>query len=269
VQPTSAAAATATAVLYSVYFPTWRCRICPIISQAARRTWKSRTDFSLVLDIHAGEGGEDSRLFAKDLLAAYLRYAARLKLACEVIYDSDRFWSVRIEGAGCWEAFEGESGKHVVQRVPPTESRGRRHTSVVAVAVLPLPVDGQPSLPQSDVEITTQRGHGSGGQNQNKVESAVRVLHKPTGITVFINGRDQYRNKQLALQILEARVAERQRETLHAQWNKLKSEQLDFGRRSGKVRTYNFINCVATDHRTGRKTHHLSDVMKGNFEYFK
>lgn len=223
-----------------------------------------------MLDIHAGEGGEDSRLFAKELLAAYIRHAARLKLDCEVVCESERFWSLCIRGDNCWNAFATESGKHVVQRVPPTESRGRRHTSVVAVAVLPLaPRQGDAAIDMHDVDITTQRGHGSGGQNQNKVESAVRVVHKPTGISVFINGRDQYRNKQLALQILHARVAERARNALHTERSKLKATQVDYGRRSGKVRTYNFIAGTAIDHRTGKKTHRLDEVMKGAFDLLK
>jgi peptide chain release factor 1 len=235
----------------------------------AARTWTSRKDSSLILDIHAGEGGEDSRLFARDLLAAYLRYASKLKLGCEVVCDSERFWSVRIDGAGCWDAFGAESGKHVVQRVPPTELKGRRHTSVVAVAVLWLQNDLRSRLTMNEVEIITQRGHGKGGQHQNKVESAVRAIHRPSGISVFINGRDQYRNKQLALEILEARVLQTEEDSAHSQRNQAKSEQLDFGRRSGKVRTYNFIAGVAIDHRSGKKTHRLSDVMKGNIDLLK
>lgn len=237
--------------------------------EIGRAATRSRTDFSLVLDIHAGEGGEDSRLFAKDLLTAYLRYAVRLNLTCELAYESESSWSLHVSGDGCWEAFSNESGKHVVQRIPPTESKGRRHTSTVAVAVLPIVADEKFQLSLAEVEVTTQRGHGSGGQNQNKVESAVRAVHKPTGTTVFINGRDQHRNKQLALEILQSRLAERKRLEVHQHHSRLKSDQLGFAHRSGKIRTYNFINRVVTDHRTGCKTHRIEEVMKGNFSLIK
>jgi peptide chain release factor 1 len=208
-------------------------------------------------------------LFAKDLLAAYVRYADKYHLRCEIVYESESFWSLRIDGEHCWDAFSGESGKHVVQRVPPTETRGRRHTSVVAVAVLPLLNEASARLPEHEVEVTTQCGHGKGGQHQNKVASAVRAVHRPTGIKVFINGRDQYRNKQTALEILEARVCQFNREQIHDERNEAKANQLGSSSRSGKVRTYNFINRTAIDHRTGKRTGRLDEVMKGNLELLK
>jgi len=200
------------------------------------------------------------------LLNAYLRFADQQGFESEIVYDSESSWSLLIKGDACWESFLNESGKHVVQRIPPTESKGRRHTSVVAVAVLPLREHADVHIPDSEIDITTQRGHGSGGQNQNKVESAVRAVHKPTGVSVFINGRDQYRNKQLALQILRARVAANARDSMHQAHNRQKAAQLGYGTRSGKIRTYNFINSLVTDHRTGRKTGRIGDVMKGRFD---
>lgn len=130
-------------------------------------------------------------------------------------------------------------------------------------------VDSSKPLPSADVEIITQRGHGKGGQNVNKIESAVRAIHKPSGISVFINGRDQYRNKQLALEILQSRIIEREREFIHAEHNRKKAAQLGYGTRSGKLRTYNFINSYVLDHRTGNKTHRIEDVMKGRFDLLK
>lgn len=140
---------------------------------------------------------------------------------------------------------------------------------MVAVCVLPLQRESSASghqLPLSDVEIITQRGHGKGGQHQNKVESAVRAIHKPTGLAVFINGRDQYRNKQLALEILQARVKEREEEQRHAGIAKMKSEQLGSGSRSGKIRTYNFVSSMVIDHRSGIKCGRIDAVMKGRFD---
>jgi peptide chain release factor 1 len=208
-------------------------------------------------------------LFAKDLTAAYLRYARDLGFETELLYDSDSSWSLSISGEHCWTYFSGEAGKHIVQRVPPTESRGRRHTSTVSVAVLPLLQERSQPLPGHEVEIITQRGHGKGGQHQNKVESAVRAIHKPSGISVFINGRDQWRNKQLALQILEARVQQLARESAQVEHSRNKASQIGFGDRSGKIRTYNFISSQVTDHRTGRKTHRIEEVMKGKFNLLK
>jgi peptide chain release factor 1 len=134
---------------------------------------------------------------------------------------------------------------------------------------MPLSQQTDAALPAAEIEITTQRGHGKGGQHQNKVESAVRAVHKPTGISVFINGRDQYRNKQLALEILQARVAEQKRQLAQHVHNQLKVEQLGYGSRSGKIRTYNFISSIVIDHRTGNKTHKIEEVMKGRFDLLR
>lgn len=202
-------------------------------------------------------------------MKAYLRYAEALAYSYELVYSSESAWSVRISGKDCWRLFSNESGKHVVQRIPPTESKGRRHTSVVSVAVLPLVLEQRFVLPMDEIEILTQRGHGKGGQHQNKVESAVRAIHKPTGMSVFINGRDQYRNKQLALEILQAKIAQKVKKDARLAQNRDKSEQLGFGDRSGKIRTYNFINSVVLDHRTGQKTSRIEEVMKGRFDLLK
>ena len=205
-------------------------------------------------------------MFAQQLLGAYIKYALNSGLECELLYESESSWSLHVRGDGCWELLGREAGKHVVQRIPASESNGRRHTSVVAVAVMPLQQSICTKLSPDEVEITTQRGHGKGGQHQNKVESAVRVVHRPSGITVFINGRDQYRNKQIALEILAARVAEKKRDDARFERDRLKLEQLGYGSRSGKLRTYNFIKSLVTDHRSGKKTQRIQEVMKGRLE---
>lgn len=185
------------------------------------------------------------------------------------MYDSESSHSLKISGVNCWEAFAKEAGKHIVQRVPPTESKGRRHTSTVSVAVLPIMQESDTPLCLQEVEIITQCGHGKGGQNQNKVESAVRAIHRPSGISVFINGRDQYRNKQLALEILQARLRQRARDAAVKEHSDNKAAQIGYGDRSGKIRTYNFISSQVTDHRSGAKTHRIDEVMKGKFNLLR
>lgn len=219
-----------------------------------------------MLDVHAGEGGRDSRNFARELLNAYLKYASLNNLKFEIVYESDSSWSVMITGKSCLQLFRCESGKHVVTRIPETESRGRRHTSTVAVAVLPMTSSYSSNLPEQEVEIIRQRGHGKGGQHQNKVETAIRAIHKPTGISVFINGRSQHRNKTLALEILEARVTELKDSADKQHKSSKKARQIDYGTRSGKIRTYNYIRSFVVDHRTNKKSFKLDQVMKGRFD---
>jgi len=164
-----------------------------------------------------------------------------------------------IEGERAYSLFEGEIGKHCVQRVPPTEKGSKRHTSMISVSLMKIRERTEHFDPR-DVSITTQRGHGSGGQNQNKVSSAVRAVHNPTGFSVFINGRDQYRNKMAALDILKEQV-ETHFETIEKdKESQIVREQRDFGSRSNKVRTYNFIESRIVDHRKEIKK--FTDVYK-------
>lgn len=162
--------------------------------------------------------------------------------------------------------FENEPGKHVVQRVPPTESKGRFHTSIVSVAVLPLYKEEKLLLKEEELEIKTQRGHGKGGQHQNKTDSAVRAKHIATGLHVFINGRDQSQNKREAIQILTAKVSQFYRQQQRDQYDSNRKIQLDGGGRANKIRTYNFKDSRVVDHRLSRKTSQLKQVMKGHFD---
>lgn len=177
--------------------------------------------------------------------------------------------ALRVSGKNAISVFKHEAGKHVVQRCPPTENKGRRQTSVVSVSVLPLQEERNFVLLEKDLETKTQRGHGKGGQHQNTTDSAVRMTHKPTGVSVFINGRDQHANKREARRIIESRVADIFRLQKHAKFADAKRIQVDGGGRGNKIRTYNFIESRATDHRTGKKTSKLNRIMKGEFDLLK
>jgi len=190
-------------------------------------------------------------------------------LKASLVSKSNGKVSFEVSGKGAKKLFSCEAGKHVVQRCPPTENKGRRHTSTVTVSVLSLIVERDFTLDDKDIETKTQRGHGPGGQHQNKTDSAVRMVHKPTGTTVFINGKDQHANRREARRILESRIAEDEASRSHAKRANAKREQVDGGGRGNKIRTYNFIDGRAVDHRTGKKTSKLKQVMKGDFDLLK
>ena len=207
-------------------------------------------------------------MFVHDLMAAYSKYALARGLRGDVLHSDEGHVVARFAGSNAGQVFRHEAGKHCLQRVPPTESRGRRHTSFVCVAVLPLPPDnGVRPLPDAEVEVKCQCGHGPGGQHQNKTASAVRATHVPTGIQVFINGRDQHSNRREALRILTARVNEHQASQRNADYADLRSRQLGDGGRGDKVRTYNYIEGRVVDHRLGSKTRNIDGVLKkGQFD---
>jgi peptide chain release factor 1 len=221
------------------------------------------------VEVLFGEGGSDSKLFVHDLYTAYTKYAAKKGLRHIDLRIDEGHMVGKFYGPGVGQAFVREVGKHCIQRIPPTERNGRKQTSIVTVTVMPLP----PShvlkpLPENELEIITQTGkQKAGGQNANKVASAVRMKHKPTGITVFINGRDQIANRRDALQILTARVNEHYNSKKTTAYDNLRKQQYRGGGRGEKIRTYNLMESRAVDHRTGVKTTKVEDIIyKGDFE---
>lgn len=214
------------------------------------------------MEIQFGEGGEDSKLFVKDLFSAYYKYAKSLNLDVTDLHLSEGHVIIKITGKGAGKAFQHEAGKHCVQRVPPTERGGRHHTSMISVAVLPIKPNIEQELDLSEVEITTTKGSGPGGQHRNKTESAVRVRHKPTSISVLIDGRSQHDNKREALKILANRIYEQKQEQIDSSYSEVRKAQMDGGGRSNKIRTYNFIKDRAVDHRHNVKCGDVANMFK-------
>jgi peptide chain release factor 1 len=209
-------------------------------------------------------------LFVHDLFAAYQKYASSLNLKCQVLESDAGRISAKISGNKVLQAFQNEVGKHIVQRIPPTETKDRRQTSVVCVAVLPVKAQKSLSqLNQCDLIITTMRGTGPGGQHRNRTESCVKIVHKPTGLQAIVDKRDQGTSKREALEILTQRVNDHVNSKQHGEYNINRKNQLGDSGRGDKVRTYNFIRGDVTDHRTNKTTNQIKKIMKGQFELLK
>ncbi|XAR52467.1 hypothetical protein NMG60_11020566 [Bertholletia excelsa] len=229
-----------------------------------------------ILEVRAGTGGEEASLFAMDVFKMYERYSFKKGWKFEVveITESDlkgyKEASAAISGAGVYGKLKFESGIHRVQRVPVTEKSGRIHTSAVSVAILPQADEVDVKLRHEDLRIDTYRSGGSGGQHANTTNSAVRITHIPSGVTVSIQDeRSQHMNKAKALKVLCARLYEMERSRIQSNQSKLRSEQIGSGDRSERIRTYNFPQGRVTDHRVGITHHSLSDVMQGeNLDIF-
>ena len=223
------------------------------------------------LEIRAGTGGDESALFAGDLARMYTRYAERVGWRCEIVSASDSELGgykevvLRLEGDNVYGALKFESGGHRVQRVPATETQGRIHTSACTVAVLPEPDEAQAvQINPADLRIDTFRASGAGGQHINKTDSAVRITHLPTGIVAECqDDRSQHRNKAKALQVLSARIQEKERSERAAKDAALRKGLVGSGDRSDRIRTYNFPQGRLTDHRINLTLYKLSFIMEG------
>lgn len=212
-----------------------------------------------ILEFRPGPGGEEAKIWASDLMRMYTRYSNIQGWKVEELSDS----AIRIRGAGAFTKLQYEAGTHRVQRVPTTERSGRIHTSTATVAVLPEIPETEIAVRPEDIEWDFYRSGGKGGQNVNKVSSAVRIRHKPSGIVVQCQTeRDQYQNRQVALGMLRAKLWEQQL----LEREKSMSEQrsvIGRGMRSEKIRTYNYPQNRVTDHRINKSWHNLDDIIEG------
>lgn len=227
----------------------------------------------LILEVRGGAGGDEASIFAADLARMYRRYAEKKGWQFSVVDFSAsgargyKTFVAEIAGQGCYDELKQESGVHRVQRVPETERQGRVHTSTASVAILPIRKANEVNIKPQDLELTLYRAGGPGGQNVNKVETAVRILHKPSGLIVASqNERSQARNRELAMSMLAAKLYEQEQARATGVVSDLRREQVGTADRSEKIRTYNFPDDRITDHRIGKKFSRIEDILEGNFE---
>jgi peptide chain release factor 1 len=226
------------------------------------------------LEIRAGTGGDESALFAADLLRMYTKFCERKGWRAEIMSESASELGgykevvIRIDGDNVFGTMRFESGGHRVQRVPATETQGRIHTSACTVAVLAEPDEAQAvTINPADLRIDTYRASGAGGQHINKTDSAVRITHIPTGIVAECqDDRSQHRNKAKAMQVLSARIQEKERSERAAKDAALRKGLIGSGDRSDRIRTYNFPQGRLTDHRINLTLYKLSFIMEGDLE---
>jgi len=226
---------------------------------------------AMILEIQGGAGGDESSLFAAELALMYQNYVETRGWGWNKLDESVsdvggyKDVSFEIKGRDAYDALRFETGVHRVQRIPETEKNGRVHTSTVTVSVMPIRTNVKVTIPPSDLEFETSRSGGAGGQNVNKVETAVRVIHKPTGIAIRCTiERSQLKNKERAVQMLQAKLDQLAQEEDDRKHASEKKSQVGTGDRSEKIRTYNFPQDRVTDHRIRQSWHGLPKIMEGN-----
>ncbi len=223
--------------------------------------------------MRAGTGGEEAAIFAADLFRMYSKYAQSQGWNFSIL-DSNRtsiggFKEIVLEinNTESFEALKNESGVHRVQRIPKTEKNGRVHTSTATVAVLPKVEPVEVKINPQDLKIDVARSSGPGGQNVNKLETAVRITHVPTGLVVFCqNERSQFQNKEKAMEILRAKLFDLKQNEQMSQISQERKTQIGTADRSEKIRTYNYPQNRITDHRIGKSWHDLESIMEGRLE---
>ncbi len=234
-----------------------------------------RDEKNVIMEIRAGAGGDEAGLFAADLFRMYTRYAERHGWKTEIISENRTgiggFKEVifEVKGKGAFSRLKHESGVHRVQRIPVTESSGRIHTSTATVAVLPEVDDVEIEINPRDLEISTYGSSGPGGQHMQKNDTAVRIVHKPTGMVVTCESeRSLTQNKLRAMSVLRARLYEIERRKQEEELEAARRSQVGGGERSEKIRTYNFPQNRVTDHRIGMTSYNLPAVLDGDLDEF-
>ena len=227
-------------------------------------------DKSVIVEIRGGVGGEESALFAHSLFRMYSMYAAQKGWSIELLnYSDTELGGVKeadfiVNGRGAYSKLKYESGVHRVQRVPETESGGRVHTSTATVAVLPEMEEASVEINPADIEMQVYRASGAGGQHVNKTSSAVRLIHKPTGIVVACQQeRSQVQNREKCMRMLASKLYEIEQERIESQVTGMRRSQVGTGMRNERIRTYNFPQGRVTDHRVGLTLYKIDAIMDG------
>ena len=227
----------------------------------------------VIVEIRGGVGGEESALFVHSLFRMYTMYAAKMNWNVSLLnYNETELGGVKeadfvVEGRGAYSRLKYESGVHRVQRVPETESGGRIHTSTATVAVLPEMEEADVSINPGDIEMQVYRASGAGGQHVNKTSSAVRLIHKPTGIVVACQEeRSQVQNREKCMRMLASKLYEQEQERLESEHSGLRRSQVGTGMRNERIRTYNFPQGSVTDHRVNLTLYRIDAVMDGDLD---